>query len=290
MQQIPIISGIYTDTAGDFRTSYPVNLVPIPKSQGISEGYLRPADGIVAVGTGPGICRGSIVWNGVLYAVMGTSLVAVSAAGVTTTIGAIPGYARVSLDYGFNHLAIAADGDLYLYDGTTLARNTDPDLGTARDVVWVDGYFMTTDGSALVVTELNDPFSVNPLKYGSSEVNPDPIVGVVKVRNEIYAVNRNTIEVFDNIGGSGFPFSRINGAQIHKGAVSAHMAREFASGVAFVGGGVSEPPSVWFGANGTATKLATAEIDTLLEGYNEEDLVNSWITVRADRVLSLIHI
>ena len=135
MQQIPIISGIYTDTAGDFRTSYPVNLVPIPKSQGISEGYLRPADGIVAVGTGPGICRGSIVWNGVLYAVMGTSLVAVSSAGVTTTIGAIPGYARVSLDYGFNHLAIAADGDLYLYDGTTLAQNTDPDLGTALDVV-----------------------------------------------------------------------------------------------------------------------------------------------------------
>ena len=46
--QIPILNGIFTDSAADFRTSYPVNMVPVPKQTGISSGYLRPAEGAVA--------------------------------------------------------------------------------------------------------------------------------------------------------------------------------------------------------------------------------------------------
>jgi hypothetical protein len=73
--QIPIVSGIYTNDAADFRTAYPKNLIPVVKQQGITNGYLRPADGIVSLGTGPGLDRGGINWNGVLYRVMGTKLV-----------------------------------------------------------------------------------------------------------------------------------------------------------------------------------------------------------------------
>ena len=73
MVQIPILNGIYTDGSPNFRTSYPVNLVPVPKENGISSGFLRPADGLIATGTGPGVDRGGINWNdGNLYRVMGT--------------------------------------------------------------------------------------------------------------------------------------------------------------------------------------------------------------------------
>jgi hypothetical protein len=71
-------------------------------------------------------------------------------------------------------------------------------------VVWVDGYFMTTDGEFLVITELNNPFAVDPLKYGSSEADPDPVKSLLKLRNEVYALNRHTIEVFDNTGRRAF--------------------------------------------------------------------------------------
>ena len=43
--QIPILNGIFTDEAADFRTSYPRNLIPVPKQEGISAGYLRPEAG-----------------------------------------------------------------------------------------------------------------------------------------------------------------------------------------------------------------------------------------------------
>jgi hypothetical protein len=93
--QIPILSGIYTDESADFRTSYPRNLTPVPKSQGISAGYLRPADGIVSSGTGPGADRGGINWNSVMYRVMGTKLVSVDALGVATTLGDVGGTTQV---------------------------------------------------------------------------------------------------------------------------------------------------------------------------------------------------
>jgi len=33
--QIPILSGVYANQAADFRTSYPRNMIPVPKKTGI---------------------------------------------------------------------------------------------------------------------------------------------------------------------------------------------------------------------------------------------------------------
>ena len=52
--KLSILSGIYADQSANWRSSYPRNLVPVPKAQGISGGYLRPADGIVSLGSAPG--------------------------------------------------------------------------------------------------------------------------------------------------------------------------------------------------------------------------------------------
>lgn len=270
--QIPILSGVYSDSKPDLRTAYPRNMVPVPKPSGVSEGYLRPADGIVQFGTAPGIDRGGIEWNGVCYRVMGTKLVSIDSLGTVAILGDVGGAGQVSFDYSFDRICVASGGNLYYYNGTTFTQVTDPDIGTVVDVVWVDGYFMTTDGEFLIVTELNNPLSVNPLKYGSSEADPDPVKALLKVRNEVYALNRHTVEVFDNVGGDLFPFARIEGAQLQRGSVGTHTACIFSDAVAFVGGGRNEAISVWLGANGQSTKLATREIDEILSGYTETQL------------------
>ncbi len=281
--QIPILSGIYADGSPNFRTSYPKNMVPVPKENGISKGYLRPGEGIVELGTGPGISRGAINWNGELYRVMGTKFVSISSSNVVTVIGDVGSGGRVTFDYGFTYLALTSGGRLYLYDGTTLTQVTDPDLGVALDVVWVDGYYMTTDGEFLVITELNDPFSVSPLKYGSSEVDPDPIKAIWKLRNEIYALNRYTIEVFDNTGSAGFPFQRISGAQIQKGTVGTFACCVYMDAIAFIGGGRNEAPGIYVGANGNAQKISTREIEEVLQEYTEDELSVSYIEEKIDR-------
>lgn len=270
--QIPILNGIYTNEQSDFRTSYPRNMVPVPKQNGISTGYLRPADGIVLDGTGPGVDRGGIEWNGSCYRVMGTKLVRINANGSNDVLGDVGGSGQVTLDYSFDRLAIASSGKLWYWNGSTLTQVTDTDLGDVLDFCWVDGYFLTTDGTSLIVTELTDPTSVNPLKYGSSEADPDSVVAILKLRNEVYALNQHTIEVFQNVGGSLFPFQRVPGAQMQRGCLGAFSCAVFLENIAWLGNGRNEQPAVWIGNNGQTAKISTREIEQIINSYTSEQL------------------
>ena len=284
--EIPILNGVYTDdTQAEIRTNYPRNLIPVPMQSGISGGYLRPADGLVKNGEGPGVNRGGIERDGVCYRVMGTKLCSIAADGAVTVLGDVGGTDDnlVTMTYSFDLLAIASGQKLFYWNGTTVDQVTDPDLGPVLDVVWVDGYFMTTDGEFLVVTELLDPFAVNPLKYGSSEIDPDPVVALVKLRNEIYALNRHTIEVFDNVGGNLFPFQRVEGAQIQKGVIGTHACCVFVETLAFLGSGRNESPGIFMGVNAQANKISTKEIDEVLTDYTEVQLSTVKLEARNDR-------
>lgn len=283
MTQIPILNGIFTDENSDLRTSYPRNLVPVPKQQGISAGYLRPADGIISTGDGPGVDRGGISWNGVHYRVMGSKLVSLSSTGVVTTLGDVDSGGQVSLDYSFDNLAIASNNRLFYWNGSALSEVTDVDLGNAVDVIWVDGYFMTTDGEFLIVTELTNPLTILTTKYGSSEADPDPVKALLKLSNEPYALNRYTIEVFDNIGGTGFPFQRIEGAQIQRGTVGTHTCCIFLDSIAFVGGGRNESIAVWLAGSGSSVKISTREIDQILSEYTEDQLSEALVEAKVDQ-------
>lgn len=290
--QISVLNGVYTSEASDFRVAYPYNLVPVPVEQGISKGYLRPGEGILPfTAVGPGIDRGGINWNGLCYRVMGTSLVSIDSVGLITILGPIPGTDLVKFDYSFDYLAVRASNGLYLYNGV-LTKITDPDLGICVDFIWVDGYFMSTDGEFIAVTELNNPFSVFPTKYGSSEADPDPVIAILKLHNEPTVINRYTIETFSDVGGDGFPFARIDGALIAKGAIGTDACCIFMDNIALVGSGRNEALSIYLASNGQFVRIATREIDQILSTYDESDLTALKIEVRVDKghELLMIHL
>lgn len=288
--QIPILSGVYTSEASDFRIAYPYNMVPVPVEQGISKGYLKPAEGITSFSNeGPGIDRGGINWNGTCYRVMGSKLVSIGEMGAITELGDIAGTDLVKFDYSFSYLGIRAGGNLYLYNGV-LQQIVDADLGICVDFIWVDGYFMSTDGEFIAVTELNDPFSVLPTKYGSSEADPDPVLAILKLHNEPIILNRYTIETLSNVGGNGFPFSRIDGALVAKGTVGTNACCVFMDNIALVGGGRNESVSVWLASNGQYTRIATREIDLVLAEYQESVLSQIKIEARVDKGHNLLYV
>lgn len=290
--QIPILNGIFTDGAPGVRTAYPLNMIPCVTPNGVSAGYLRPADGLVEFATGPGADRGGINWNDVMYRVMGTKLVSIDSAGTVVELGTVGNDGNdASLDYSFDRLGIQSADKLFYYDTTNgLTQVVDEDLGDVIDMIWIDGYFMCTDGEFVVTTELSYPTSVLATKYNSAEVDPDPIKGLIKIRNEAHIVGRFTIEVFRNIGGSGFPFSRVSGAHIEKGAVGKRAITEFNDQMIFVGGGRNEAISVHQGVNGRSTRIATREVDEILNTYTETQLEATVVEYRNDRSSDLIYI
>ena len=290
--QIQILSGIYADATPELRTAYPVNMVPVPKTSGISNGFLRPGDGIVANGTGPGTDRGGINWNSICYRVMGTKLVTVASDGAVTILGDVGGPVNslVTFDYSFELLGIASGGRFYYWNPSlgTLTQNTGFDVlivpfGPIIDICWVDGKWLVTDGVYIAETTIGDPLVANPLGYDSSDIDPDPVVALLKLRNEIYALNRNTIEVFDNVGGEFFGFARIDGAQIQKGVIGTFGCCVYLERIAFLGGGRNEAPSIYVGGNATTQKISTQEIDELLLNYTEAQLATVKLEARNDK-------
>lgn len=289
--QISVLQGTSTDRQSDYRVEYPVNMVPVALKQGVSAGYLAPTEGIEYLAGTPGADRGARNWLGVCYRVSGERLIRILSDNTVEDLGRIPGSGYVTLHNSFDYLSISGGSGLYLYnDADGLQQVTDVDLGVVTDHRFVDGYFLTTDGEFIVATELNDPFSVNPIKFGSSEVDPDPVVALLSVRNEPHAVNRYTIEAFENIGGTGFPFRRIEGAQIQRGAVGTHTCCVFLEAMAFVGSGRNESLSVWLGRSGQSTKISTREVDLILEGYTEEQLSQQRIEPRTSSGLQQLWI
>jgi Phage stabilisation protein len=289
--QIPIMAGM-TARDGVFAAEYPVNLEPRAKTNGLSQGQLVATRGAVQKATGLGIGRGGILWNGDHYRVSGSRLIRVNPDWTVTNIGDVGNDTKpCGFDYSFDRLSINSAGKLFYYDGTTLIEVTDPDLGTVLDHLWIDGYFVTTDGEFLIATELLDPTSVSPLKYGSAEQDPDPLTGVIKVRGELYGIGRHTIQVFFNVGGLNFPFAVNTSATIPFGCISA-SAKCMVAGqsFAFVGGARNEPLGLFVMSNGGAERISNIEIEKLLAAEIAPELIELECRTFGEEFYILMHL
>lgn len=283
MTQVPLLRGITTTPAGDFQTTYPVNLIPVPKDTGISKGYLQIAPGLTGFAEGYGADRGGWFVIGACYRVSGGSLIRVDSSGGVSVLGSLPGSGQVAMDYSTDRACLVASGQAFYTSGGALTQIADPNIGSPIDVIWVDGYFMFTDGTYIYVADLNDPFSIDPLRYAASDIDPDEVFGLEKYRNEVYVFNRYTIEVFNNVGGSGFPFRRLPGGLIPKGCVGTFAKCLFAETLAWVGGGRGEGNAVYLANGSTAVKISTRDIDRIIQRYADDELLDVLIEAKIDK-------
>lgn len=273
--KIPLLSGVYAAAGADFAISYPVNLEPVALDTSIAKGYLRAAMGAVRIATGPGVDRGGIDWDGRHYRAMGTRLVRIDPDDSIADLGEIGDGGQVHFDYSPDRLIVNSGDRLYYYDRTDVRQVTDIDLGKVIDAIFVDGYTMTTDGTYILVAELSDPYSVKPLKYGTAEADPDPIVGLIVLRDsgEVYALGRYTIQVFGNVGGTGFPFAVRRGAGVNIGCVGTDAKCLFGDTFAFVGSRRGEAAGVYIAGQGSGRKVSDRAIDDALASVPDQSVI-----------------
>ncbi len=292
MVQVNFLQGTFATQSGELGASLPINRDPIILDVGLSKISLRMAPGIVQLGAGlPGERdRGGLVWEGVHYRVLGSNLCTVAADGTVTVLGQIGNDDRpVVLDNSFDRLAICSDGALYYWDGATLTQVTDEDLGVSRDVVFLGGYWLSTDGTFIVASTLGNPFLWGPLRYGSAELDPDPVIGLARLRGELLTFGRFTLQVFKNVGGVGFPFANIPSASVERGAVGRDAIAYFVQTVAFVGGGKNEALGVHLATGGGTVKISTRQVEDALslltEAQSAELELESVVELDDDKLL-----
>jgi hypothetical protein len=224
----------------------------------------------------------------VAYFVNGTTLYSVSSAGVVTNIGFVSGSGRVSMANNGQYLVIVVPGTTaYAFNNVSgaLAEITDVDFRASDTVVFKDGYFVfsASDGSVFFNSALNDPFTYDSLDFGTAEINPDRIVALHVNHNELFVGGLETIELFQNIGGAGFPFQRIPGANIQKGIHAKFSTVEFDNTFLFIGGGLNERSAVWRVAGSSSVqKVSTSAIDNAIQEFTRDEIKQAFAWTYSD--------
>lgn len=283
---LEICTGFYGSESTPLSAQRCVNWIPvIPQTAALNQRALFGSPGIKAFTTLAGANRGSILAKSKPYFVNGTKLSTLSETGVETILGTVGGTGRVSMATnttidGVTKIVIVVPGSTsYVYDSSlgTVVPITDPDFQTSDIVVFKDGYyvFMASDGYQLFNSALNDPMTYDALDTGTAEIDPDLIVGAIVNHNELFVLGEETGELFQNVGGSGFPFQRISGANIQKGLHAKFGVVAFDNSFVFIGGGKNEGSAIWkITGSASASKISTAAIDHHIQQYSQDEIAN----------------
>ena len=235
--------------------------VNIPQTQSFSQANLFGTSGITEISTTGAIKqvnRGSHIKAGKPYFLNGETLyrqdyAVIDGIEVFTNVelGTIAGSGRVSMaDNGTQLMVLVPGGNGYIVNeaaGTVFQQITDGDFtanGAPQYVEFIDSFFVvTTDTKKFIKSDPNNGLAWNALDFGSAESDPDNIVSLIVNKNRVYIGGSETIEEFQNIGSSGFPFQR-TGMFISKGVFAPLSMINIGDTFMWVGGGTNEGASI----------------------------------------------
>ena len=303
---IAVGKGFYVDESLAISSRRCENFRPhIPESETDAESCLIGTGGVeqVAVTTVGAFNRGGFDLGDDAYFVNGNKLYRVDyvedgfGARTYSTVdvsGAetIEGIGLVSIASNGSQLSIVAPDynnqfNMWVYSvAGGLVQVTDPDFdGPVKSVDFSDGYFLYTklNSNKWFLSDLRDGFSFIATDFTSAESDPDNLVTLKALRGLVFAFGSRTLEPYQNVGGTGFPYERINSGIYNKGCAAALSVVEADNSLFFIGSGKREKPGVWMTNGGNPTKVSTPSIDNLIFGGGIEKINQAWAIQWAEK-------
>lgn len=295
---LPFAQGFYVSESLPLSAQECVNFYPnLPQTQTVSPQSLFSTPGLTEIATADNnaINRGLHAFDGIPYAVNGDRLYRIDR---TTDIFGVSTFAAVQVGSGISgsdRVLMADNGPLNAGGGAGqiciiipgsndkfnafiftiaggLVQISNVNFnGPVSGVVYVDGFFLFTkkDGKQFFVSSLNDGFTYNALDFAAANVDPDPIRAPFILKNEVLIFGSQTFEPFQNIGGAGFPFARINGAAQDKGIDANNSLVEIDGNLAWIGSADKEQAAIWLSSGGKPQKISTTAIDNQIRTYTD---------------------
>lgn len=162
------------------------------------------------VGTGP--IGGLHAALGFLFVISGSKLYKVDSNKVATLLGDIGSPGNIDIDSNTTSVVVVNEPLAYYYDGTTFGQITDADFTAlgANSVEFLDNFLLFTEPNSDVFfcADLGSATSFDALNFASAEGAPDNLVGNKVDHRQAVLLGQTTIELWENIGQAGFPFSR----------------------------------------------------------------------------------
>ena len=161
--------------------------------------------------------------NDLLMVVAGNTLYSVTDTGTRTAIGHINGTGICQFASTIYGIGIVANGFLSLYNGTNVIDVAIPDALIPATITSLNNYFIIAmqDSNKFYWINPGDT-TINALSFASAEANPDYIVGIKAISDELWIIGKESTEVWDISGNADAPFTRIAGRVFNKGCISEH--------------------------------------------------------------------
>ena len=293
---IPIAAGYYVDESPAVSQRECVNVYPhIPEGLTITDAALFGVSGIRQLGEAGlnDFCRGLHSVGDEVYSVQDGELWQLTETTFATTGNAIDGSARTfTTDNGVELCVVAPDFNdqhnafIYNISTDTFTQISDGDFdGPVSSVCFSDGYFIFTkkDSNKWFISDLRDGLTYGALDFTSAEADPDNIVVASALRGIVFVFGSQTLEQYQNVGGAGFPYERINSGTYNKGCDAPHSVVEVNNLLVWIGSGSNEQPGIWASNGGPPEKLSTASIDTIMFRGGLEPIKSAWSVRWAER-------
>lgn len=230
--------------------------------------------------------------RGIVFVVSGSSIYKISYSGTiwsSTLLGALTtstGPVRAASNMLANGDSITAivDGTnsyAYRYIAAvetfgTYASFSYHQVDGATHVAYIDGYFIFNkpDSSQFYVSQWGS-FNVDALSFASAEADPDNIVALIANHRDLWLINEQTTEVFNDTGNPDFPFERVQGGFIQIGCIAPNSVDKISDTIFWLGRDKSGHGIV-YAANGLQPqRISTHAVETAIQGYTIDSVKNA---------------
>jgi hypothetical protein len=180
------------------------------------------------VGTGPIVALKKAL--GYLWVVSGTKLYRVDSNKTVTEIGTVGVANRVKIINNITTIVVVNQPNAYYYDTSTstFGQITDADFTSrgALDADFLDNYllFVEPDSGRFFCADVGSATSFNSLNFATAEASPDDLVGLIVDHRQVLLMGEETVEIWELVGGAGFPFARASNGFVEQGCFNGQTA------------------------------------------------------------------
>lgn len=185
---------------------------------------LQPFPGITVRYSGSSSADGGLHrFQSELYKITGNTLYKYSSVWAQTSIGTIAGSGKASIISDASKMIIVRGGNVYSYDGTTLASESDADFETPSFVAYLNNQAIYDgDDARFCVSDAGDLANIDGLNYATAEVLGDDLIAPYAYNEMLYLFGESSIEPWYNSGAGNPPFDRIKNSVIPVGTKWGH--------------------------------------------------------------------
>lgn len=309
-QPLPFAQGFYVSESLPISAQECVNFYPnLPQTGTVTQQSLFGTPGLTEIATADNneVNRGLHVFNGVPYALNGDSLYRIDRSVDIFDVATFTAVLVASGIFGMARVVMADNGPVNSGGGAgeicivipesddpfnafifepatdTLTQISDTDFdGPVSSVAYVDGFFLFTKkeggaiGNKFFISNIRQGLVYTATDFAGADVDPDPIQAPFILKNEVFIFGTQTMEPFQNIGGAGFPFVRIEGGVQDKGLDAPFSLVEIDGNMAFIGSADKEDPAIWLSNGAKPQKISSTAIDNQIRTYSDNVIENSF--------------